>query len=180
MKLDLDPPRAAGPITIGMPFSEAVAQLRTIEGYRERGPGIRENPSFAHYESGLSISIGFDARGLVDSIECYRPERNVLVLFGDIAVFDLPADDVIRKLRAFTSVEVEDEGLTVIAPCLLLAFGRPALPEGPEDPDGKFFETVLLSTPGYYDGPAGMPVLDEPSSVRSTEMSIDDRQLPLF
>jgi hypothetical protein len=171
MEILLDPPRAAGPFVIGMPVSDAVEMLRTVEGYREPRLGACMNPYLAHYESGLSISLGPDARGLLHAVELYYPERDVTVLFGDIAVFDLPADEVIRLLRAVTPIEVDHGGSTVIAPALLLAFGNPM---ERDNADGLFFESVLLAAPGYYDGPADVPQ-PQPAPVIT-----DENQLPLF
>jgi hypothetical protein len=31
-----------------------------------------------------------------------------------------------------------------------MAFWRPTVPESPDDPDGRFFESVLIAAPGYY------------------------------
>jgi len=179
-KLFLDPPRAAGPIVLGMHADIASATLRTLEGYLEREPGIRPNPCFAHYACGLSISICPGPGGLVEAVEIYRPERDVTVLFGDVPVFDLPADEVIRRIGSITTIEVQDEGLTVIAPALLLAFGRSTLPEDPEDSDGKYFESVLVAAPGYYDGPSARPNQVQPPTTAPAKAVDEDPQLPLF
>ena len=167
LQLILDPPRSAGPILLGMPFAEAVERLRAMPGYREPSPGVRPNPGFAHYESELSISVGPDVRGFVEAVEVYRAERDVTVLFGDVAVFDLPISDVILALQSLTTVEIEDGGFTVVAPELLLAFGWSG------DPDDPFFESVLVARPGYYDGP--------PAEVPSPPVELPrDDQPPLF
>jgi len=179
-QLFIDPPRAAGPIALGMPADAAMAALRTVEGYLKREAGIPPNPAFAHYSSGLSISICPGAGGLVDAVEIYRPSRDVTVLFGDIPVFDLPADEVIRRLKAVTTIDIQDEGLTVVAPALLLAFGRSIAPEDPADPDGRYFESVLVAAPGYYNGPAEVPVAGASTSAASASGVGDEGQTSLF
>lgn len=179
-ELFLDPPRAAGPIVLGMPADAASAMLRTMDGYLERDRGSRPNRYFAHYACGLSISVSPGPAGLVDAVELYRPERDVTVLFGDVAVFDLPADEVIRRIGSMTPVEVEDDGLTVIAPALLLALGRPTLPEGPEDSDGRYFESVLVAGPGYYDGRSETPARVQAPATNAKHTCDNDCQPPLF
>ncbi len=163
-----------------MPAEDASALLRTLDGYLKPRPGTRPNPSFAHYSCGLSVSICPDTGGLVDAVELYRPERDVTVLFGDIPIFDLPADEVIRRIESLTPTEVQDEGLTVIAPALLLALGRSTLPEDPDDPDGMYFESVLVAAPGYYDGPLESAAPAQALTTASEHTPTDDRRLPLF
>ena len=71
-------------------------------------------------------------------------------MFRDIDVFAVPATGLTDRLRAVTPVEVHEDGRRVVAPELLLAFWRAVLPEGPDDEDGKYFESVLVAAPGYY------------------------------
>ena len=151
MRLVLDPPQSVGPIRIGMPFADAEALLRGIPGYLPRKPGTRVNPGFAHYESGLSVSVGRDRQGLVEAVEVFRPEREVSVLFRDIAVFALPAEEVTNRLQAMTPIEVQDGGGTILAPGLLLCLWRPGVPDDPEDYEGQFFQSALVAAPGYYE-----------------------------
>ncbi|GAB2974772.1 hypothetical protein [Saccharothrix stipae] len=151
MELVIDPPRGVGPLRIGMPFDEAVELLRSLDGYRPPEPGRTNQPGYAHYESELTISLSPDREGRVRAVELYRPERGVTILFGDIAVFDTPADEVIQRLSGVARLEVEDGGLHVVAPDLLLALGRPFRSDGAEEPEGWYFESVLVAAPGYYD-----------------------------
>ncbi|ONI91325.1 hypothetical protein ALI22I_09515 [Saccharothrix sp. ALI-22-I] len=151
MDLVIDPPRAVGPLRIGMPFDEAVELLRSLDGYRSPSPGHKSSPGFAHYESELTISLGPDRDGRVKAVDLYRPERDVTVLFGDIAVFDTPADEVIRRLSDITRLEVEGDGTHVVAPDLLLALARPFRSDSAEEHEGWYFESVLVAAPGYYD-----------------------------
>lgn len=151
MELIIDPPRGAGPIAIGMPFHQAEDALRAIAGFVPPRPGKRVAPGFAHYESEMSIAVEPDRSGNVRSIEVYRPTLGVDVLYRDISIFGLPADDVIRRLSGYARLEVDGEGLRVLAPELLLSLSRDTLPEGPDDEDGRYFEAVLVAAPGYYD-----------------------------
>ncbi|MGA3488380.1 hypothetical protein ACK8GG_10245 [Micromonosporaceae bacterium DT55] len=133
-----------------MSFEEAEQVLQLIDGYQPPRPGNRLNPGFAHYDSELSIALSQDRSGSVDAVEVYRPSRDVVVLFRDIPIFDLPAEEVIQRLSNITSVEIEDDGLRVLAPNLLLSLWRSVLPEGPDDEDGRHFEAVLVAAPGFY------------------------------
>lgn len=150
MDFVLDPPRAAGPLRVGMSFDEAEQALRLIAGYQPPRPGDRPNPGFAHYDSELSISVSRDRNGSVDAVEVYRPSRDVVVLFRDIPIFNLPAEEVIERLSDITPIEVEDGGLRALATDLLLSLWRSVLPEGVEDEDGRYFEAVLVAAPGFY------------------------------
>jgi hypothetical protein len=151
LELILDPPRSVGPIIIGMPFDEAESALRDIPGIVSSPTGEKHAPGFAHYESEMSIAVDSGPDGRVRSIEIYRPTRGVEVRFRDISIFEVPADEVIVRLGQVATVEVQDDGLRVIAPDLLISLWRSVLPEGPWDEDGRYFESILVAAPGYYD-----------------------------
>lgn len=151
MDLVIDPPQAVGSIRIGMPFEEALQLVRGIEGFRPQAPtGGYMSPGFAHFDSGMSISIGADRGGAVEAIEVYRPGQGVNVLFRNIEIFAEEADEVIRLLAGEVEVVVEDNGLRVVAPQLLLALARDVLPGAGDDESGRYFESALIATPGYY------------------------------
>lgn len=150
MDIILDPPNGIGFIEIGMPFDEAVRILNGLPGKKPLRPGRREQPGLAHYDTGLAVGAGtLDAR-VVNSVEIWRPHHDVRVMFRDIDVFAIPAIDLTDRIRAVTPVEVHEDGRRVVAPELLLALWRAVLPEGPDDEDGKYFESVLVAAPGYY------------------------------
>jgi hypothetical protein len=151
MDLVVDPPRGVGPIEIGMLFEVAESALRTIPGFRPAVPGSRHNPGFAHYDSEMSISVGKDSNGRVRAIEVYRLTWGVDVLFRGISIFAVPADEIVRLLSRIDVLEIQDDGLRVLAPNLLLSLWRGTLPDGPEDEDGRYFEAILVAAPGYYD-----------------------------
>lgn len=150
--LILDPPRTVGPLAIGMSLGEAEQALRDIPGFVPPLPGERRAPGFAHYESEMSIAVGTDPRGtVVRSIEVHRPTVGADVRWGDISLFAVEATEVIHQLGRITALEFEDGGRHVVAPGLLLSLWRGTLPEGPEDQDGRYFESILVAAPGYYD-----------------------------
>lgn len=144
-----DPPRGVGGLLIGMPVEAAVARLRGMPGYVDGG-----GPGFAHFESDLSIAIEGDRDGAVTSIEAYRPGPDVTVTCEGVDIFAMPAEEVIRQLSARVRLEITGQGRHVVAPDLLLALWRATLPDSPADEDGRYFGSVLIARPGYYDGPA--------------------------
>lgn len=172
MDLILDPPRAAGPLRIGMPIEEAFRVVSELPGRIER-PGDPSGGHLVHYESGLSISVWAARDHLVDAVEVWRPERDVRVLFGDLDVFGTPADDLIAALAAVARVDVEHEGARVTAPDLLLALWRPFVQDDPNDEDGKHFSSVLIAAPGYYDAPPP----EAPREARPVEPAPQDETL---
>jgi hypothetical protein len=113
----------------------------------------------------MSIAVEPDVSNFVASIEIYRPGPGVRVLYQGIDVFALPADEVVGLLRILTPVTIEDDGYTVVAPELLLALGRE---------DGKYFESVLLAKPGYYDGPSYSGFTDSVEADNSRDEPGDD------
>jgi hypothetical protein len=54
-------------------------------------------------------------------------------------------------LRRTTTVLDKDDGCSFTAPDLLLALWRPFAPYEPDDEDGRYFQSVLVAEPGYYD-----------------------------
>lgn len=151
MNIDLKPPVEAGGIRIGATRDEARDQCLA---YGEPKPFRRSNEVneslIVERPSGLSIFVYFDAADVVEAIEFGRPQGSDLVSFRGVDVFGTPADTVVDKLREHTSVEVEEDGHSVTAPDLLLALWRSAVPENNNDPDGRYFESVLIARPGYY------------------------------
>ena len=149
MDFVLDPPHV-GRIVLGEPMDQAAQALRELGELRS----VPTTPSwFVVRPSGLFIRVYPNAGDRVEAIEFGSggPATDK-VLYRDISLFDEPVDEVLRRLRQTTEVvESEDEpGYSFTAPALLLALWRPTLPEGPEDSDGRYFEAVLMASPGYY------------------------------
>jgi len=101
--------------------------------------------------SGLSIFVYFAPEDFVEAIEFGRPQSGGdVILYGDVDIFGTPAEELLQRLGEHDRIEVLEQGRSVTAPDLLLALWRPALPEHPEDEDGRYFESVLIARPGYY------------------------------
>ena len=158
MIFELHPPRAAGPLRIGAAGHDTVEIIKQLGTPQVlcRTPGSR--PAWAvHRPSGLFIAAYVDADDLVEAIEFGRPDGNGdTVSYAGIDVFTTPAADLITQLRQRTTIDVEEEedGHAFTAPSLLLSLWRPVTPQSPDDQEGRFFESVLIARPGYYDQPA--------------------------
>ncbi|WP_421741016.1 hypothetical protein [Cellulomonas sp.] len=146
----LEPPRRAGEIALGMPFDVAWRLLRGAEGFVSPPPGETRSRGFAHYENGLTVTIGTDSQDRVEYVEIYRPAHGVTVVFDGISIFGERADDVIEQLAARTRILIEEDGFRFVAPDLLLSLWRDMVPDGPQDEDGQYFDSVLMARPGYY------------------------------
>jgi len=162
MIIRLEPPHGVPPLLIGMSIDEsrdAVALWGDVEelpatpgrafALRARDEDLTRDV-FAYFEDG--------AGGGVTAVEVWRPEpatrpgANVQVRYGELDVFGLPADDVLRILRD-RGVEVdESDPFYPSCPRLLLGFNREGGAHADEETGmARFFESVLVSYPGYDD-----------------------------
>lgn len=155
MIITLHPADTAGPLRIGETEPDTVDILRRLGDPQvvRRTPDSR--PAWAiHRPSGLFINTYFDAHDRVEAIEFGRPgSDDDAVTYLGLDVFTTPVPELITRLRRHTTVLEEEDGHSFTTPDLLLAFWRPTTPETPDDQDGRFFESVLLARPGYYDQP---------------------------
>jgi hypothetical protein len=151
MDLIVEPPVSVGPLAIDMPILDAERLLYTIEGAVVPTPGGYRNPGFVHFESEMSIQVEPDRGGRLRSVQIYRPSSGVRVLYGQVSLFETPADELIRILAADVRLEIEDDGLFVVAPELFMSFVRDMLDDGSVDARGRYFESVLVAKPGYGD-----------------------------
>ena len=149
MVIELDPPRGVGDLRIGMPIGVAEQIMREMPGFVPPGPGEVRNKGFAHFGSDLSISLDFDSAGIVKAVELFRPEGDVQVVFRGISVFEETADSVISRVSQDFRLEVDEDGLNVTAPDVFIGFWRQLIPEGPDDLNGCYFDSVLVAAPGY-------------------------------
>ncbi len=151
MSIELQPPTEAAGIRIGATREEAHRQCLA---HGEPTPFRRASEVNAslvvHRPSGLSIFVYFDVADGVEAIDFGRPRSRDVVSFRGIDIFDTPADELLMKLGEHTSIEVDEDGRSLTAPDLLLALWRPVVPESDGDPDGRYFESVLMAGPGYY------------------------------
>ena len=153
MKLELLPPTGVAAVVIGSPREAArdqCARLGEPEEFRRGGEGT---PSLVvRRSSGLALFVLFDSDDRVEAIEIGRPETDEdVVLHAGRDVFATPADELVEVLGQDNVIEVDEQGRAVTLPDLLVALWRPTVPEGPEDGEGRHFESVLVAKPGYYD-----------------------------
>lgn len=154
MIIELRPPDAAGPLRLGVTGQTTVDILRQLGVPLVLCKATGGRPGWGvHRPSGLFIGVYFDAHHRVEAIEFGRPGDSTadVVTYRDLDLFTTPAADLVTQLRQHTNVREEEDGHAFTAPDLLLAFRRPTTPETPDDKDGRFFESVLLAQPGYYD-----------------------------
>lgn len=101
--------------------------------------------------SGLAIFVYFDPDDRVEAIELARPSNGEdVVSYRGLDVFGTAADELIQQLGEHGRIDVTENGHSATAPDLLLALWRPVLPEHPADQEGRYFESVLVARPGYY------------------------------
>jgi hypothetical protein len=155
MIVELQPPQGAGPLCIGATGHDTVEILKQLGGpvilcqTRGRPPGWG-----VHRPSGLFIITLFDADDRLAAIEFGRPQDNDdAVTYDGLNVFTTPAADLVAVLRQRTTIDEEEEedGHTFTASSLLLSLWRPVTPQAPDDQEGRFFGSVLIARPGYYD-----------------------------
>jgi hypothetical protein len=155
MIITLIPPDVAGPLRIGATGQDAVDTLRQLGVPLVLCRTADSRPGWGvHRPSGLFIGVYFDTHDHVEAIEFGRPRDNTgdAVTYNELDVFATPAVDLVMQLRHHTIVHEEEDGHAFTAPDLLLALWRPTTPETPDDDeDGRYFESVMLARPGYYD-----------------------------
>ena len=155
MGVELDPPRGVdfgvGAVQLGMPFDAAERICKEIPGLIPPEPGMYQNKGTYNYESGLTISLDVDRSDAVNAVEVFYPERSVQVMFRGISVFEESAEYIIDWLTARHRVEIEDDGLDVTAPDVLIGFWRRFIPEDTCDGSGYYFESAFVATPGFVD-----------------------------
>jgi hypothetical protein len=156
MIFELDPPQSAGPLRIGTAGHDIFQTLRQLgvplllcRRTAASGPawGVRR-------PSGLFIATFFEADNRLEAIEFGRPgSKDDAVTYDGLDVFTTPAADLVTQLREHTTLhqEEDDDGHAFTAAGLLLSLWRPVTPESPQDQEGRFFESVIIATPAYYD-----------------------------
>jgi hypothetical protein len=151
----LDPPVGVNGLSIGATANETAETLQAI-GDVEVFRRTEDDTSgwVMSRASGLTLFAYLDTDRHLEAVEfASQPGIEDRVLYQGISLFDHPADDLVAQLRQATVVINSDEEpeYAFTAPNLLLAFWRSTVPEGADDPEGRFFEGVLLARPGYYD-----------------------------
>lgn len=92
----------------------------------------------------------------MEAVELGRPDgTDDAITYDGLEVFTTPAADLITQLRQRTTVHQEEDASAFSAPSLLLSLRRLITPQSPHDQEGRFFDSVLIAQPGYYDQPGG-------------------------
>lgn len=152
MNIHLRPPTEAAGILIGSTRSEARGHCLALGNPSEFRRSDEPSASLVlQRPSGLSIFVYFDQDDFVEAIEFGGPRSGEdVVSYRGFDIFGTPADELIQRLSEHDLIEVSEHGRSVTAPDLLLSLWRPVIPEGPADEDGRYFESVLVARPGYY------------------------------
>lgn len=155
MDFELEPPHGAGPFRIGDTAETATDAARHLGELVVLCRTADSRPGWAvRRPSGLSIFIYFDSTGRLDAVE-FGADRATAerVTYGGVPIFDTHAEEVVRQLRRSTPVaeSADEPGHSFTATELGLGLWRGTVPESPEDPDGQYFESVLVARPGYWD-----------------------------
>lgn len=151
MRLELDPPHGVDLLRLDMTADEARAALGQLG---DLDPN-RQGELYAQRAGGLGLTAHLGADGRVNAIEVWRPQQDDSVHYRDVDVFALPALEVVTALRRHATVlPDEDDDASYVAADLLLSLWRP-FPgdDDPDDPQGYYFNSVLVARPGYYDRP---------------------------
>ena len=148
------------PLLFGMTISEARVAMQTwgtLYDTPDNPSGMSRlnarDDAFNH-----DIYANFEGGDRVTSIEIWRPEHGPdspppSVVFGDIDIFALPADEVVDTLRQRGH---EVDATDVYFPFfndIALGFNRSGGDEVTDDDEGLalFFRSVVIAPPGYYD-----------------------------
>ena len=159
MIFELHPPEAAGPFRIGATGYDTVEILKRLGTPQFLCRRTEGSPPAWGVDrpSGLFIGAYLDTDDHLEAIQFGRPNgAGDTVTYNGLDVFTTPAAGLIAHLRQRGTVdeevdEEEDDGHSFTAPSLLLSLWRPVTPESPDDQEGRFFESVLIARPGYYD-----------------------------
>ncbi|WP_236793819.1 hypothetical protein [Amycolatopsis sp. GM8] len=152
MVIELAPPASAGLVRIGSSRDEARVSLGQYGAIQEVDKGGSYPTWVVHdRQSGLSIFLFFDQNELVDAVELGRPTAGVEVTYAGVDVFATPVDELISWLSQRTRVKEHERGSSYTASDLLLGFWRSRPAEEPDEDDWRYFESVLVAKPGYYE-----------------------------
>ncbi|MEV6286037.1 hypothetical protein [Kribbella sp. NPDC051770] len=153
MIIELNPPLSAGPLHLDMTGDEVIAVMRQFGEPEVLCRAAGERPEWGVSDSnGLFLRADFGPDDRVSAVEIGRPtEPVVTVTYDGLDIFQTAASELVEALSRKTWTVEKENGHSFIAPDLLLALWRPTIPEGLDDADGKYFESVLMARPGYYE-----------------------------
>jgi hypothetical protein len=165
MNLEITPGVGVLPLEFGM----TVAQVRraipdawvdsTTESNDAGYPQLRVELLTAS----VDIFIHFEYSDAVTSVEIWRPETGDdgsvpwALVFAGMDLFGSPADEIIRAVRllGFTVDVTEELRPRATNPSLSLGFNRDGgefVNDDSDDGVAKYFNSVLIAIPGYFDG----------------------------
>lgn len=145
----LRPLEGAGPVQFGMAYDDVVAVLGTPD---QALSGLwRSDAKRAGWHKGV-VATHFNPR--LSFVEFSRDNVLVVKLAGiGIDLFRTPAEQVVDEIaRHGHSVGSRGSkpGHTYVFEGLQLALWRQVIPEGEDDAEGRYFDTVALGSAGYY------------------------------
>lgn len=153
MRFEMHPDGSAPQLPLGAERERAEAWLSELGDPRpfrrapDSPPGLCTTRA-----SGLAVFLELDQRGRLRSIEFGRPDDETdEVTVDGVDVFGDAADEVMHRLGARTPLREEDGGRTAVLAAYAVSLWRPTLPEGPDDDEGRRFETALVGVEGYFD-----------------------------
>ena len=150
---ELHPPQAAGPLYIGAAERDTMEILKRLGVPQVLCRSAESPPAWGVFRpSGLFIGAYFDVDGLLETVEFGRPDgAGDSITYDGLDVFTTPAADLIIRLRQRSIVREEESEHAFTALSLLLSLRWPVTPEAPDDQEGRFFGSVLIARPGYFD-----------------------------
>jgi hypothetical protein len=145
----IDPPHAVGPVHLGAPIDEAVGVLLQSSGSRMAASG---DSNCVVLRDGLTISLEPTLRArVVRSVGAYGGPATEPVTLRGVSLLATPANEVLEQLARFYAIRIEDSAQYAVIDSLLVALWRPYVSEGPDDPEGRYFASVTVASPGYYE-----------------------------
>lgn len=150
MQYEVIPHVGVPPVLIGMSREESRAAMAAEPDTFERAGDPIETD--AYRGSALQVSFGPDDR--VEFIELARDEAH-RVLYRGTDVFATPADELVAIIARDAPYDPDDPelGYTYTFPELNLTPWRPTMPEGGDDLDGRYFESIGVGRQGYVTEP---------------------------
>jgi len=142
------PKIGVGPVLFGM----AQQEVRGIMP----GPfhSFKKTAFSKQYTDGFhenSFQVFYDDNSKVEFIELSSC-RGFRAFFGDLNVFETPADKVVFRIEKDAPYKPNDPeiGFSYIFPALELSLWRSSVPESKSDEEGRFFLTIGIGAQGYY------------------------------
>lgn len=154
MDYEVTPHVSVGPVRLGMTRD----QVRNLmpgpcEPFPKERDALHETDAF--HESGFQVFYGGPAP-VVEYIELSR-DSGFRALYRGVDVFATPADELAAHIAHDAPFDPDNGelGYSYIFPALDLSLWRPAIPDSPDDTDGREFSTIGIGIEGYYDGSSG-------------------------